>query len=231
MGNEDQLLEGQELEGQEEEGSGQSQVNENMIPKIRFDQVNNLYRSYKEFGTPDQIKADREELAKYRKAIENYNKEKNAQDPTAQVRDQLLRVAPEIGKFSEVDKLIQRDIDRNFDVASDTFSSILKDNKLTVTPKDQDFLETFLWHNMSQEQQNLVKSGTPRQIREVVREVFSENKDHTYFKSLKNQSSNAPPRPFVRHGAGGTPPANSKGKPLTHDEIIEQGFARLSNKG
>lgn len=229
MENEEIVVEGQDPIV--EDPAAEPVIPENMIPKQRFDQVNNQFRAYKEFGTTEQLKADREELIKYRQAIKDYNTNKNAQDPKVAVRNQLLDVYPELSKINDFDKMQTRVQDQNFDIASDTFGSILKDQKMTVEPKYQDFLETYLWHNMSKEQQDTLKTGSPRQIRETVKEVYQEFKDAEPFKLLKNQSSNIPPKPPIRHGAGGTPPGKTGAKPLTHDEIINQGFARLQNKG
>jgi hypothetical protein len=68
------------------------QAAEHMIPKHRFDEVNNRFNAYKVFGSPEELKA---KLARL-EALERQPQNRYTQDQAKEIREDLLRVFPEL---------------------------------------------------------------------------------------------------------------------------------------
>lgn len=225
----EEVIEGQKPEGEQKDAAtdgGDDAKGKQSIPKERFDQVYGKLSAYKEFGTPEEIKAQLAQFNVWKKQVDDLRAKsqgrEQAEDPKEKIRKQLLEVMPELGELSSLGELKEHQISSNMEKASSHLSTLLKTEKLEVAPEVQDEIEDFIVNKMSEAQlKKFLKGDTG-----VVTEVFNACLEKGLLATLKPKAPALPKAP-MRHAPGGTPPKAPQ-KIKTFDEAGDAAWGRLS---
>lgn len=207
----------------------------NWIPKQRFDQVNNNLRSYKEFGSPDEVKERLSRLSEWEKQVEEHRKREamtqEQRDQAAsrdEIRNQLLELLPELKDIEKIagleertGKLTQNTVQKNLAGASTFLGEMLKNGNLDMDADTQDGVEDYLWVRMTEEEREAAQQGDYSGIEEA----YKRESEKGLLSKLKPLAAPTPiPR---RHRTGGTPPPKPKDAVKTFSEAEKIAEDRL----
>lgn len=214
----------------QESQSEQSFNKEDYIPKQRFNEVYGKYKAYSEFGDPDTLRKDREELQRYRQAVEQYNRQQGQKaDPeTDAIKKRLFEVAPElksvVEEFGSVKEMMQAvqaaTLERNMERASDYLSNTLKQSGLELTAEEQGDLEDIILQRMTAQQRKAFEKGDFSTVNEILEGMTKRG-------IMARLTAKQPPKTPIRHGQSGMKP-RGESKAKTLDEAMNEGWSRLS---
>jgi len=237
---------GEEVVKDELEGEPERPVFKDLIDGKPIERWNDVYGKYKTthekyqqysgLGDPAEIKSRLQKLQEWEKAVEEQRKqaslgedEKAAQQNQRKIREELLRVYPELKDIQSLKELREEIASLKGEVsgskvevvaqkASSELSEMLKSSK--IDGKYQSKIEDFIFSQMTEEEQKTFAQGDFSRMKEIFDQELNDGLLSAYKRGPR------PPEPPVRLKPGGTPPRKEV-KPKTLDEATNDAWAKI----